>query len=83
MDPVAKKTTTRKKDSVEARVVIDGVIFQAKSSDHMRELGRRRWANVSQKKKKVLLSRAAKMSHKINNPDANRDGYHGGRLPSE
>lgn len=54
-----------------------------KSTDYMRELGRRRWMNVSKKKKTALLSRAAKMSHRKNNPDANRDGYNGGRRPNE
>jgi hypothetical protein len=68
---MAKKTKT--KDSGPAY----------KSPEYMRLLGQRRWANVSQKKKKALLSRAAKMSHRVNNPEANRNGYNGGRRPAE
>jgi hypothetical protein len=54
-----------------------------KSTEYMRELGRRRWQNVPKKKKTAMLSKAAKMSHKVNNPSANRDGYNGGRRPQE
>jgi hypothetical protein len=37
------------------------------------------WKKVLMLERKEQLSKAAKMSHKINNPAANRDGYHGGR----
>jgi len=54
-----------------------------KSPEYMRELGRRRWKGVKKADRKEYASTIAKKSHKANNPDANRDGYNGGRRPTE
>jgi len=48
-----------------------------KSPEYMRQLGQR--GGRKNAKKKGYFSRIAKLSHKVNNPDANRDGYNGGR----
>lgn len=49
----------------------------------MKLLGQRRWKKTTKADRKKHFSRIAKLSHKKNNPDANRDGYNGGRRPSE
>lgn len=47
-----------------------------KSPEYMRQLGRRGGRAAA---KKGVLSENAALSHLKNNPEAKRDGYHGGR----
>lgn len=54
-----------------------------KSPEYMRELGRRRWKKTTKAARKQYASKIAKRSHVVNNSDAKRDGYHGGRRPAE
>jgi hypothetical protein len=54
-----------------------------KSPEYMRELGRRRWKKVPKEERAQHFSEIAKLSHRVNNPEANRDGYNGGRRPND
>jgi len=54
-----------------------------KSPEYMRLLGQRRWKKTTKAARKEYASNIAKLSHPVNNVDANRDGYHGGRRPAE
>jgi hypothetical protein len=50
-----------------------------KSPEYMRELGRRRWKKVKKEDRSKHFSAIAKKSHRVNNPEAKRVGYNGGR----
>jgi hypothetical protein len=52
-----------------------------KSPEYMKALGRRRWKKTTKAERSARMAELARRSHKKNNPNASRDGYHGGRQP--
>jgi hypothetical protein len=72
---------TKKMKQKKVRVIPSNITY--KSAEYMRELGRRRWKKTTKAARKAYASKIAKKSHRKNNPDANRDGYNGGRRPAE
>lgn len=47
--------------------------------DHLSKIGRKGALSKLKKHGKAYFSRIAKLSHKVNNPDAKRKSYNGGR----